>query len=67
MADYRDHSTSVRAGEELDPARLEEFLRSHFLEPTGTVSVKQFPTDGRGRNHLSVLLHLENAQNSSRA
>ena len=45
MADLRDHPTSVRAGEELDLSRLEPFLRSHFPDVTGSLSVAQFPVD----------------------
>jgi aminoglycoside phosphotransferase (APT) family kinase protein len=55
MADLRDHPTSVRAGEELDLARLEPFLREHFPEATGTLSVAQFPS---GHSNLTYLVCL---------
>ena len=55
MADLRDHPTSVRAGEELDPARLEPFLREHFPDATGTLSVAQFPS---GHSNLTYLVCL---------
>jgi aminoglycoside phosphotransferase (APT) family kinase protein len=57
MADLRDHPTSVRAGEELDLARLEPFLRSHFPAATGALSVAQFPG---GHSNLTYLVCLGN-------
>jgi aminoglycoside phosphotransferase (APT) family kinase protein len=59
MADLRDHPTSVRAGEELDLARLEPFLRSHFSDATGAVSVAQFPS---GHSNLTYLVCLGDRQ-----
>ncbi|HUD65833.1 MAG TPA: phosphotransferase family protein [Candidatus Sulfotelmatobacter sp.] len=59
MADLRDHPTSVRAGEELDLARLEPFLRSHFPDATGSVSVAQFPS---GHSNLTYLVCLGDRQ-----
>jgi aminoglycoside phosphotransferase (APT) family kinase protein len=59
MADLRDHPTSVRAGEELDLARLELFLREHFPDATGTVSVAQFPS---GHSNLTYLVRLGDRQ-----
>ena len=53
MADLRDHPTSARAGEELDLARLEPFLREHFPDATGTLSVAQFPS---GHSNLTYLV-----------
>src|ERR1700686_4571521 len=55
MPDLRDHPTLVRAGEELDLARLEAFLRSHFPDASGTVSVAQFPS---GHSNLTYLVGL---------
>src|SRR5579862_2376543 len=55
MADLRDHPSSVRAGEELDLSRLEPFLRSHFPDAAGTVSVSQFPS---GHSNLTYLISL---------
>jgi aminoglycoside phosphotransferase (APT) family kinase protein len=59
MADLRDHPTSVRAGEELDLIRLEPFLRSHFPEATGSLSVAQFPS---GHSNLTYLVSLGDRQ-----
>ncbi len=55
MADYRDHPTVVRAGEELDLARLEPFLRSHFPGESGSLVVEQFPS---GHSNLTYLVRL---------
>jgi aminoglycoside phosphotransferase (APT) family kinase protein len=59
MADFRDHPTSVRAGEELDLSRLEPFLRGHFPDDTGTLSVAQFPS---GHSNLTYLVSLGDRQ-----
>jgi aminoglycoside phosphotransferase (APT) family kinase protein len=59
MADFRDHPTFVRAGEELDLARLEPFLRSHFPDATATLSVAQFPS---GHSNLTYLVCLGDRQ-----
>ena len=59
MADLRDHPTSVRAGEELDLSRLEPFLRSHFPDVTGSLSVAQFPS---GHSNLTYLMCLGDRQ-----
>ena len=59
MADLRDHPTSVRAGEELDLSRLEPFLRSHFPDVTGSLSVAQFPS---GHSNLTYLVCLGDRQ-----
>ena len=55
MADLRDHPTPVRAGEELDLARLEPFLLSHFPSSTGPLAVEQFPS---GHSNLTYLVRL---------
>src|SRR5712692_3288774 len=55
MADLRDHPTAVRAGEELDLARLEPFLLSHFPGSTGPLAVEQFPS---GHSNLTYLVRL---------
>ena len=49
-----DQPGAVRAGEELDLARLQPFLREHFghSEP---ISVEQFPS---GHSNLTYLVHL---------
>ena len=44
MADFQDQAGAVRPGEELDLARLEPCLRSHFPDLTGPLTVKQFPS-----------------------
>src|ERR1700676_3837180 len=59
MADFRDHPTSVRAGEDLDLATLGPFLRSHFPDATGTLSVAQFPS---GHSNLTYLVSLGDRQ-----
>lgn len=59
MADLRDRPTTVRAGEELDLSRLESFLRDHFPDATGTVSVAQFPS---GHSNLTYLVSLGDRQ-----
>ena len=41
--DFRDHARAIRQGEELDVARLEQYLRSHFPDMDGSLVVKQFP------------------------
>jgi aminoglycoside phosphotransferase (APT) family kinase protein len=59
MADLRDHPTTVRTGEELDLSRLEPFLRSHFPDATGALSVAQFPS---GHSNLTYLVRLGDGQ-----
>jgi aminoglycoside phosphotransferase (APT) family kinase protein len=44
MADPLDHPTTVRPGEELDHGKLEPFLRSHFPDEPGPLSIQQFPS-----------------------
>ena len=53
MADLRDRPTAVRAGEELDVARLELFLLSHFSGSTGALRVEQYPS---GHSNLTYLV-----------
>jgi aminoglycoside phosphotransferase (APT) family kinase protein len=55
MADLRDRPAAVRSGEELDLARLETFLRNHFPDSAGPLSIEQFPS---GHSNLTYLLHL---------
>jgi len=55
MADFRDDPTSVRAGEDLNMARLEPFLRSHFPDASGALRVAQFPS---GHSNLTYLVGL---------
>ena len=49
-----DQAGSVRAGEELDLARLQPFLLEH-LGHSGPVSVEQFPS---GHSNLTYLVRL---------
>jgi aminoglycoside phosphotransferase (APT) family kinase protein len=51
----QDSSKPVRAGEELDLARLEPYLRGHFPDLGGELVVKQFPS-GHSNLTYSVLL-----------
>ena len=55
MADFQDHAASVRAGEELDLAKLEPFLRSHFPDEAGSLTVRQFPS---GHSNLTYSVQL---------
>jgi aminoglycoside phosphotransferase (APT) family kinase protein len=55
MADLRDRATAVRAGEELDLAKLEPFLLSHFPASTGPLQVEQYPS---GHSNLTYLANL---------
>ena len=54
MAAPCDQAGTVRAGEELDLARLQPFLQEHF-GPSGPVSVEQFPS---GHSNLTYLVRL---------
>jgi aminoglycoside phosphotransferase (APT) family kinase protein len=55
VADFQDQSTTVRAGEELDLARLEPFLLSHFAGAAGPLVVEQYPS---GHSNLTYLLRM---------
>jgi aminoglycoside phosphotransferase (APT) family kinase protein len=55
MADPLCETIPVRTGEELDLARLEPFLRSHFPECEGPLAVDQFPG---GHSNLTYLIRL---------
>ncbi|MFZ0978599.1 MAG: phosphotransferase family protein [Candidatus Acidiferrales bacterium] len=55
MADLRDRPNAVRAGEELDLARLEPFLLSHLPGSTGPLRVEQYPS---GHSNLTYLVKL---------
>ncbi len=59
MTDFQDHPAPVRAGEELDLAKLEPFLRIQFPEEAGTLTVRQFPS---GHSNLTYSLHLGNRE-----
>ena len=53
--DVRDHSREIRQGEELDLARLEPYLRSHFPDAKGPLVVRQFPA---GHSNLTYSVNL---------
>src|ERR1700689_4445847 len=54
MVALSDQAGTVRAGEELDIARLQPFLQEHLDNP-GPISVEQFPG---GHSNLTYLLRL---------
>ncbi len=54
MAGLLDSAGPVRSGEELDPAKLEAFLREHLGALDGPVSVEQFR---HGHSNLTYLVH----------
>lgn len=53
--ELHDSSKPVRAGEELDLARLEPYLRAHFPDLRGELTVKQFPS---GHSNLTYSVSL---------
>lgn len=53
--DFRDHSREIRQGEELDLARLEPYLRSHFSDAHGPLAIRQFPS---GHSNLTYSVQL---------
>jgi aminoglycoside phosphotransferase (APT) family kinase protein len=55
MADLLDHPTKVRPGEGLDVSKLEPFLRGHFPDEPGPLTLQQFPS---GHSNLTYLLQL---------
>jgi|SRR5689334_1498291 len=59
MADFRDKPASIRPGEELDLAKFEPFLRSHFQEAAGHFGVTQFPS---GHSNLTYCVQLGGRQ-----
>jgi aminoglycoside phosphotransferase (APT) family kinase protein len=58
MAALSDQAGTVRAGEELDIARLQPFLQDH-LGNTGPIAIKQFPG---GHSNLTYLLRFGNRE-----
>lgn len=50
-----DRPAPMRPGEELDLARLEPYLRAHFPEAVGPLTVEQFP---QGYSNLTYLVRL---------
>jgi aminoglycoside phosphotransferase (APT) family kinase protein len=59
MADLLDHPTNVRPEEELDLSKLEPFLRGHFPDELGPLTLQQFPS---GHSNLTYLLRLGNKE-----
>jgi aminoglycoside phosphotransferase (APT) family kinase protein len=55
MPDLLDHPTTVRSGEELDLSKLEPFLRSHFPDVQGPLSIQQYPS---GHSNLTYMVQL---------
>jgi aminoglycoside phosphotransferase (APT) family kinase protein len=52
---FQDDAGEIRAGEELDLARLEPYLRSHFTGVAGPLVVRQFPS---GHSNLTYSVTL---------
>jgi aminoglycoside phosphotransferase (APT) family kinase protein len=59
VANFQDHPTTVRPGEELDVEKLEPFLRSHFPGHSGPVRVEQYPS---GHSNLTYSIGLGEKQ-----
>jgi aminoglycoside phosphotransferase (APT) family kinase protein len=55
MVGPQDQTTAVRPGEELDLAKLEPFLRSHFPGELGSLAVRQYPS---GHSNLTYFIQL---------
>ena len=55
IAGFQDRAADVRPGEELDLARLEPYLRDHFPDAHGPLTVKQFPS---GHSNLTYFVSL---------
>lgn len=53
MTGFQDRPTTVRAGEELDVAKLDSFLRSHFPDAAGPLAIEQYPS---GHSNLTYLV-----------
>jgi aminoglycoside phosphotransferase (APT) family kinase protein len=56
---FEDRAAEVRSGEELDLSNLEPFLRNHFPDDAGPLSVRQFP---RGHSNLTYSVTLGNRE-----
>jgi aminoglycoside phosphotransferase (APT) family kinase protein len=59
MADFQDQPSSVRAGEELDTAKLEPFLRANFSDENGPLRIQQFPS---GHSNLTYSVRIGSRQ-----
>jgi aminoglycoside phosphotransferase (APT) family kinase protein len=58
MVEKTSDTIPVRSGEELDTAKLEQFLRDHIEGlPEGTLEIRQF---GAGHSNLTYALSIEN-------
>ena len=55
LSGFQDHAVKIRSGEELDLAKLEPYLRSHFPELAGSLVVRQFPS---GHSNLTYSVSL---------
>jgi aminoglycoside phosphotransferase (APT) family kinase protein len=55
MTSFQDPTRPVRAGEELDLAKLEPYLRAHFPEVAEPLAVEQFPS---GHSNLTYFVRL---------
>src|SRR5712692_7514868 len=55
MPDLRDRPTTMRAGEELDLLKLEPFLRTHFPDERGALTIQQYPS---GHSNLTYAVAL---------
>lgn len=55
MTDFQDKPASIRAGEELDVAKLQPFLRSHFPDEAANFRVAQYPS---GHSNLTYSVEL---------
>lgn len=51
--DLTDQATTIRKGEELDPQKIESFLRDAIPDLTGEMNLKQFPS---GHSNLTYLI-----------
>src|SRR6516165_1586519 len=54
-ARFEENASAVRAGEELDLLRLEPYLRGHFPDLAGPLTVRQFPS---GHSNLTYSVAL---------
>lgn len=59
MSNWIDQPTSIRTGEELDTASLENYLTTHLPKSSGSLIVEQFP---KGFSNLTYLLRLGEQQ-----
>lgn len=52
---FQDNAGAIRSGEELDIAKLEPYLRQHFPDIAGPLTVRQFPS---GHSNLTYSVSL---------